>query len=170
MSSLAKARANRRNSLKSTGPKSPAGKTIAARNSLRHGLSLPVLDDPTAAREAEDLARAIETSVTGSKADSPRHAVTIRIAEAELDLRRIRLVKRPVTIEVVSDPAQAAGPLRELARIDRYEGRAVSRRNRMIRVFDRMMEEELRAGALDEMLAKRGIRIVRRTKPTEKTE
>ncbi len=38
MSSPRKTAANRRNALASTGPKTPEGKTAAARNSLRHGL------------------------------------------------------------------------------------------------------------------------------------
>lgn len=38
MSSPKKTAANRRNALESTGPKSPEGKALAARNSLRHGL------------------------------------------------------------------------------------------------------------------------------------
>jgi hypothetical protein len=47
MTSAANIRANRRNALRSTGPRSSAGKTIAARNSRRHGLTSPVLDEPS---------------------------------------------------------------------------------------------------------------------------
>jgi hypothetical protein len=39
--STARARASRRNARKSTGPKTPAGKTTSARNARRHGLSPP---------------------------------------------------------------------------------------------------------------------------------
>ena len=61
MTSPAKIRANRRNARRSTGPRSRAGKAIAARNSRRHGLTLPVLDEPSLAREVVELARRIET-------------------------------------------------------------------------------------------------------------
>ena len=39
--------ANRRNALKSTGPRSAAGKDVASKNALKHGLlsSQPVMDD-----------------------------------------------------------------------------------------------------------------------------
>ena len=55
MISPAKARANRRNALKSTGPKTAAGKAAVAANAHRHGLSIPVLLDPALSREADDL-------------------------------------------------------------------------------------------------------------------
>lgn len=80
MTSPAKIRANRRNARRSTGPKSSAGKAITARNSLRHGLTLPVLDDPSLARDVVELARCIETSVTGREADAAGHALACLIS------------------------------------------------------------------------------------------
>lgn len=49
MSSEAQRRANRRNALRSTGPKTQFGKANSSRNARRHGLSIPLelsLDDP----------------------------------------------------------------------------------------------------------------------------
>ena len=61
MTSAAKIRAKRRNALRSTGPRSRTGKAIAARNSRRHCLTLPVLAEPSLSREIVALARRIET-------------------------------------------------------------------------------------------------------------
>ena len=135
MASPAKLRANRRNARKSTGPRTLAGKAIVARNARRHGFSLPVLDDPTLSREVEDMARTIERSVTGTEADASGHALACRIAEAMIDLKRVRDAKLPVAVELHTDVKNVAKPLREIARLDRYERRALSRRKFAVREF-----------------------------------
>ena len=53
MTSAAQRRANRRNALKSTGPKSRKGRQRASLNSTTHGLSRPA--DPEERRTAVDL-------------------------------------------------------------------------------------------------------------------
>jgi hypothetical protein len=135
MTSAAKLRANRRNARKSTGPRTLAGKAIVGRNARRHGFSLPVLDDPTLSREAEDLARTIERAVTGAEADASGHALACRIAEAMIDLKRVRDAKLPVIVALHADVKNSARPLREFARLDRYERRALSRRKFAVREF-----------------------------------
>jgi hypothetical protein len=89
MTSPAKIRAHRRNPLRSTGPRSSGGRAIAARNARRHGLTVPVLDEPWMSEEVIALARRIETSVTYA-ADAAGHALACRIAEAMIDLDRGR--------------------------------------------------------------------------------
>ena len=58
MTSQAKSEANRKNAQRSTGPKTPAGKAIAAQNALRHGLTArtPTLpdEDPQAWADWQD--------------------------------------------------------------------------------------------------------------------
>ena len=59
MTSARKVAANRRNSCKSCGPRTAAGKAIASRNALSHGLSAIVNRQATPSAEIERLALAI---------------------------------------------------------------------------------------------------------------
>jgi hypothetical protein len=87
--SARKIRANRRNSLRSTGPKTAAGRATAARNALRHGLRVPILADPAFSEEIELLTRRIiDIDANPELVDLAR-----RIAEAEIDITRIRHVR-----------------------------------------------------------------------------
>ncbi|HUI96057.1 MAG TPA: hypothetical protein VLX44_09915 [Xanthobacteraceae bacterium] len=108
--------ANRRNAQRSTGPRTPAGKAKAARNSRRHGLSVPVLADPALAREVEACAGRI----AGEGASAARREIALHVAEAEIDLARIERVRQALSA------ALAAGRdvRQQLPRIERYARRA----------------------------------------------
>jgi hypothetical protein len=54
-----KIKTNRANAQASTGPKSARGRSHAARNALRHALSLPVCSEPVLSAEVEALTRKI---------------------------------------------------------------------------------------------------------------
>jgi hypothetical protein len=86
MKLTARVRANRANARRSTGPKTLAGKSAASRNALRHGLAIPVTVDPSLADEVERLARMI----AGEGANSSRLEGARRVAEAQIDLLRVR--------------------------------------------------------------------------------
>jgi hypothetical protein len=63
------------------------------------------------------------------------HAIACRIAETLIDLRRVRSVKLPLVAELAADLRNAARPLKALARLDRYERLALSRRKTAVRSF-----------------------------------
>jgi hypothetical protein len=83
-------RANRANAKASTGPKTAAGKARAAQNAFRHGLNVPVLSDPLFAPEVEAMAR----KICGPDTDAATLEWARRIAEAQIDLNRVRASRR----------------------------------------------------------------------------
>jgi hypothetical protein len=87
MASARQIEANRRNSKKSTGPRSPGGKKRVGRNAYKHGLATTASEKFT--REVEQLARKISVRAGGVVAYEAARSV----AEASLDLARARRVK-----------------------------------------------------------------------------
>ena len=100
MTSAARLEANRRNATRSTGPKTRKSKARAARNAFRHGFSLPIERDSALSRGAESLARAI----AGEGASSARLEAARRIAEAQIDLVRVRTARFDLLRNVIDDP------------------------------------------------------------------
>ena len=152
MTSERKIRANRANARASTGPQTHQGRARAARNALRHALTLPVHSDPVLSKEVETLARAI----AGPDANEETKELARRVAEAQIDLRRVRYARhqllfrdaapnaRAVLMEYVTtvpeEPHKLATILseqvRQLSAMDRYERCALSRRKFATRAFD----------------------------------
>jgi hypothetical protein len=191
MISVGRTKANRANARASTGPKTAQGRAHSARNARRHGLSLPVLSNPALSEEVEPLAR----DIAGAGATPEILELARRIAESQIDLRRVRSARHELLSSALCDPdydspaikrkraklaveaaklrAQLAlsprlrltpliaqlltglesslqsspgGPQKfatiladmtgQLAAMDRYERRALSRRKFVIRAFD----------------------------------
>jgi hypothetical protein len=86
MTSKRKAQANRANARKSTGPKTARGKARATGNARRLGLSLSVLTDPVLFEQVAALTRRI----AGEASDGNSFELARRIAEAQIDLQRVR--------------------------------------------------------------------------------
>lgn len=125
--------ANRRNAKHSTGPRSLSGKTRASKNAVRHGLAISLAYDPKMWKEVRDLAKAL--SADGHRQANFEHAAII--AETTLDLLRIRTARASLHEQMLAANATGASldQMGHLARIDRYERRALSRRKRAARQF-----------------------------------
>src|ERR1700751_2184304 len=121
--------ANRAHAARSTGPRTRGGKAAGAGNARRRGLSLSVRADPALAPEAAALAQRI----AGEGASEERRAAALRIAEAQVDIERIRRVREQIMV----DGFAAAGDITaRLMSLDRYERRALARRKAPIKAFD----------------------------------
>jgi len=94
-------RANRANSKSSTGPKTATGRARSAQNALRHGLNVSVRWDPALAL----LAEAIAHRIAGPNAKPEVIELARRIAEAQVDLNRVRDGRRRLIIGLLSNPS-----------------------------------------------------------------
>jgi len=133
MTSTRRIRANRVNAQASTGPRTGHGRARAAQNARRHGLSLPIAALPALSQQAEMLAQEIARGAT----DQTLLELARRVAEAQLDLVRIRQVRHDLLVENMQD-AKLANERQladQLIVLDRYERRAFSRRKFAIREF-----------------------------------
>jgi hypothetical protein len=95
-----KIKANRANARASTGPKTAPGRARAARNAFRHGLSLPIYSDPALSEEVDALAR----EIAGMDANAEVQAHARRVAEAQIDLRRVRYARHQLLSHALSNP------------------------------------------------------------------
>jgi hypothetical protein len=160
MTSERKIAANRRNGRRSRGPRTTAGKATSSRNALRHGLAASLPDEPAICGKVETLARAI----AGPGANTAQMNQAKLIAEAQLDLARIRGAKvramdahalemstsqgtiREDEIEGENPSSEKGGSeeratplsheiLRQLLKMERYERSAILRRRRAMRAL-----------------------------------
>jgi hypothetical protein len=103
--------ANRANAAKSTGPRTAAGKARVARNGCRHGLNRPVGRDPAFAGDVEAWTRricALPATPTADERSDPRLSHNLhlarRIAEAQVDIIRIRRARHAMLANALANP------------------------------------------------------------------
>ncbi|ETR76453.1 hypothetical protein X566_17660 [Afipia sp. P52-10] len=127
--------ANRRNALKSTGPKTLVGRAASSRNAFRHGLTKPLTDDPRTLAAARQLADAI----FGAATDPERRELHMHIALAHLEIRRVRVARNHTLSLLMTalDDSSDAQTLKHLGSFDRYERLARQRQKRTIRSFQK---------------------------------
>ena len=100
MTSAGKINANRANARASTGPKTTHGRAHSARNARRHGLSLPIFSNPALSEEVDVLA----SEIAGAGATPEIHELARQIAEAQIDLRRVRSARHDILSRALCDP------------------------------------------------------------------
>jgi hypothetical protein len=180
MASALQIQANRANARCSTGPKSHGGKSRAARNARRHGLSISGGSNPGLSADAEALAH----ELAGPAADPELLYRAREAAAAHIDVDRVRRARHRLIVQELADPcplpkstrakmqqvkdlicleerlsqglylswqlrsllrtpdeaekfaAVISNVARQLAILERYECRAVSRRRKAFRSFD----------------------------------
>jgi hypothetical protein len=108
MISRDKVTTNRANARKSTGPKTAQGRSRSARNALRHGLSLSVFSDTSLSKEVEALAR----ELAGADAGPEIQELARPIAEAQIDLRRVRYAHHALLSNALCDPNYKSGDIK----------------------------------------------------------
>jgi hypothetical protein len=135
MTSDRKIESNRKNAQKSTGPRSEAGQRRSRRNALRHGLSVAIGSDPSFSDDIRRLAGVLAQGRSGPNIGEFAH----QAAEAEIDLLRIRKLRALRFNAVLGNPETKLDDHsefnEELAKLERYERRAFSRRKRALRAM-----------------------------------
>jgi hypothetical protein len=111
MTSERQLRANRANAQASTGPRSAVGKKRASQNARRHGLSLSVRLSPALSEKAEKLAG----EIAGEGASPEINEAARRIADAEVDVNRVRRARQGLLTSDMASP-NAVRPYRRRQR------------------------------------------------------
>lgn len=118
--------ANQANAKASTGPKTKAGKARSANNALQHGLTIPVSNDPALAPQVEAIAH----KIAGHNANPALLEKARRIAEAQVKLNRVRLLRTKAKAAILSEtplPIRTVRQVQLLVRfLDRVERDTVS--------------------------------------------
>ena len=129
MASEAKIAANRRNALRSTGPRTANGKMRSRGNALKHGFAACIMVDPSLRTEAAHVVAAFQSDES-NRTDIEQ---ITSAAEYSVMLARVRQAKIEVSAHAFQQhlPTERSDEYtKQLLRLDRYERRTLSYRNR----------------------------------------
>jgi hypothetical protein len=129
MTSQRQSCANQKNTRRSTGPRTAAGKAKAAENSFRHGLAVDIRNDPAFGDNIHSLAQ--QYCELAVEPDRLAHARTA--AEAQFEIIRVRQAR-----VALIEQEGALNNVQKLLQFDRYERRALSRRKTALRALFRI--------------------------------
>ena len=115
--------ANRANAKRSTGPKTKRGCRASSNNALKHGLSRPLLIDELFLTVVDELTR----TLVDDAANDERHVAARRVAQAQIELSRIRMVRATLMASLDFERCDCS-ELRRLMVLDRYERIARAKR------------------------------------------
>ena len=134
MSTQKQIAANRRNAEKSTGPRTPAGKIKARANAFKHGLAAKSVRDETDRQQIDALTRlfARQTDPIAARA----------IAEAHVELQCVERYRADLLSKIppLDDPGaneqgeEITNVVLRLEKLLRYERRATSKRNKVLKL------------------------------------
>jgi hypothetical protein len=145
MASQRKIEASRRNALRSTGPRTNAGKARSRRNALKHGLEVPMNRDDSFTKQIDALTTEL-TSLLAKPHEIVRLAAERQLEVTRVQQTRVAIINRHLGQDAgtadgaVSDEARVAAAvaaaLPDLVSLDRYERRALSRLRKILRSFE----------------------------------
>jgi hypothetical protein len=133
MASQRQLNANRKNSARSTGPRTEGGKARSSRNAVRHGLAKKFGEEADDLRNIQKLAELI-----ASEHKDISHEAAQATANAELELVHIRKARAEawsVVAESIEEGrvGNIAGAISKAESTERYEKRAISRKKKIVR-------------------------------------